>query len=70
MATKEKLQEHVKTARSKVDEARKKAGNDKYNSDLRAARKKLKRLARKVGKIAYMEKKKEEKSKKKKGGES
>ena len=69
MATKEQLQTHIATTKTKLDEAQKKAGGAKYDSAVREIQKKYKRLTRKVGKIVYMEKKKEEKGKKKKGGE-
>ena len=70
MATMEKLKEHIKKAGTQVEEAKKKAGGNAQDTNLRAARKKYKRLTRKVGKIVYMEKKKAEKAEKKKGGES
>ncbi len=69
MATKEQLQTHITTTKTKLGEAQKKAGDAKYDSAVREIQKKYKRLTRKVGKIVYMEKKKEEKAKKKKGGE-
>ncbi len=69
MATLEQLKTHISTSKTKLEEAQKKAGDAKYDSDVRKIKKKYKRLTRKVGKIVYMEKKKEEKGKKKKGGE-
>jgi hypothetical protein len=71
MATMEQLKAHISTTKTKLDEAQKKAGDAKYDPDVRKVQKKYKRLTRKVGKIVYMEKKKEEKGKKKKtsGGE-
>jgi len=69
MATLEQLKTHISKAKEKTDAAEKKAGDNKYDSELRKTRKKFKRLSRKVSKIVYMEKKKEEKKKKKKGGE-
>ncbi len=69
MATLEQLKTHVSNAKEKTVEAKKKAGDNKYDSEFRAARKKEKRLSRKVSAIGYVEKMKEEKKKKKKGGE-
>ena len=71
MATMEQLKAHISTTKTKLDEAQKKAGDAKYDPDVRKVQKKNNRLTRKVGKIVYMEKKKEEKGKKKKtsGGE-
>lgn len=69
MATLEQLKTHISTTSTKLVEAKKKAGDSKYNLEVRKIRKKVKRLSRKAGKIVYMEKKKEEKAKKKKGGE-
>ena len=68
MATMEQLKTHISTTKTKLDEIQKKAGDAKYNADVRKIQKKYKRLTRKAGKIVYMEKKKEEKRKKKKGG--
>lgn len=69
MATLEQLKTHISTTQTKLEEAQKKAGEAKYDLDVRKIKKKYKRLTRKVGKIVYMEKKKKEKGKKKKGGE-
>ncbi|TDJ51124.1 MAG: hypothetical protein E2O42_08470 [Nitrospina sp.] len=69
MATLEQLKTHISTTQTKLEEAQKKAGDAKYDLDVRKIRKKYKRLTRKAGKIVYMEKKKNEKGKKKKGGE-
>ncbi len=69
MATLEQLKTHISTTQTKLEEAQKKAGDAKYDPDVRQIKKKYKRLTRKVGKIVYMEKKKKEKGKKKKGGE-
>lgn len=69
MATLEQLKTHISTTQTKLEEAQKKAGEAKYDLDVRKIKKKYKRLTRKVGKIVYMEKKKNEKGKKKKGGE-
>ena len=69
MATLEQLKTHISKTKTQLDEARKKAGDAKYDPEVRKAQKKYKRLTRKAGKIVYMEKKKEEKAKKKKGGE-
>lgn len=69
MATLEQLKTHISTTQTKLDEAQKKAGEAKYDLDVRKIKKKYKRLTRKAGKIVYMEKKKNEKGKKKKGGE-
>lgn len=69
MATLEQLKTHISSAKEKTAAAEKKAGSNKYDADLRAARKKEKRLSRKASKIVYVEKMKEEKKKKKKGGE-
>ena len=69
MATLEQLKTHISTTQTKLEEAQKKAGDAKYDLDVRKIKKKYKRLTRKVGKIVYMEKKKKEKGKKKKGGE-
>lgn len=69
MATLEQLKTHISTTQTKLDEAQKKAGEAKYDLDVRKIKKKYKRLTRKVGKIVYMEKIKKEKGKKKKGGE-
>lgn len=69
MATLEQLKTHISTTQTKLEEAQKKAGDAKYDLDVRKIRKKYKRLTRKAGKIVYMEKKKKEKGKKKKGGE-
>lgn len=66
MATKEQLKGHIEKAKSQKEEARKKAGDNKYDPELRRAKKKFKRLTRKTAKIEYMEKKLAEKSKKKK----
>lgn len=66
MATLEQLKTHISTTKTKLDEARKKAGDAKYDPETRKIQKKYKRLTRKAGKIVYMEKKKEEKAKKKK----
>ncbi len=66
MATLEKLKEHIKKSGEKLTEIKKNVGENKYDSELRKIRKHYKRLTRKVGKIAYMEKKKEEKVQKKK----
>ena len=68
MATMEQLKTHISKTKTKVDEAQKKAGDAKYDPEVRKIQKKYKRLTRKAGKIVYMEKKKEEKAKKKKGG--
>ena len=68
MATMEQLKTHISTTKTKLDEVQKKAGDAKYDPDVRKVQKKYKRLTRKVGKIVYMEKKKEEKAKKKKSG--
>ena len=71
MATLEQLKGHIEKARTQTDEAAKKAGDNKYDANLRKTKKKFKRLSRKAGKIVYMEKMKVEKSKKKKeGGDS
>ncbi len=69
MATLEQLKTHISTTQTKLEEAQKKAGDAKYDLDVRKIKKKYKRLTRKAGKIVYMEKKKNEKGKKKKGGE-
>lgn len=69
MATLEQLKTHISTTQTKLEEAQKKAGDAKYDPDVRQIKKKYKRLTRKAGKIVYMEKKKKEKGKKKKGGE-
>lgn len=69
MATLEQLKTHISTTQTKLEEAQKKAGEAKYDLDVRKIKKKYKRLTRKAGKIVYMEKKKKEKGKKKKGGE-
>jgi hypothetical protein len=69
MATMEQLKTHISKTKTKLGEAQKKAGDAKYDPDVRKIQKRYKRLTRKVGKIVYMEKKKEEKGKKKKGGE-
>ena len=69
MATFEQLKTHISTTQTKLEEAQKKAGDAKYDSDVRKIKKKYKRLTRKAGKIVYMEEKKKEKGKKKKGGE-
>lgn len=69
MATLEQLKTHISTTQTKLEEAQKKAGEAKYDLDVRKIKKKYKRLTRKAGKIVYMEKKKNEKGKKKKGGE-
>ncbi|MCH8931581.1 MAG: hypothetical protein IH923_00755 [Nitrospinae bacterium] len=69
MATLEQLKTHISTTQTKLEEAQKKAGDAKYDLDVRKIKKKYKRLTRKAGKIVYMEKKKKEKGKKKKGGE-
>ena len=71
MATLNQLKTHIATTKTKLEEAQKKAGDTKYDPDVRKVQKKFKRLTRKAGKIVYMEKKKEEKAKKKKtsGGE-
>ena len=68
MATMEQLKTHISTTKTKLDEAQKKAGDAKYDPDVRKVQKKYKRLTRRVGKIVFMEKKKAEKAKKKKGG--
>ncbi|MCA9484975.1 MAG: hypothetical protein KC553_14685 [Nitrospina sp.] len=68
MATLEQLKTHIAGAKEKAVAAKEKAGNHKYDTALRSARKKVKRLSRKASKIVYMEKMKEEKKKKKKGG--
>ena len=68
MATMEQLKTHISTTKTKLDEAEKKAGDTKYDPDVRKVQKKYKRLTRRVGKIVFMEKKKAEKAKKKKGG--
>ncbi len=68
MATLEQLKGHIDKAKSKVDEAVKSAGDNKYDANVRKTKKKFKRLSRKAGKIVYMEKMKAEKSKKKKEG--
>ncbi len=69
MVTLEQLKTHISTIKPKLEEAQKKAGDAKYDPDVRQIKKKYKRLTRKAGKIVYMEKKKKEKGKKKKGGE-
>ena len=71
MATMEQLKTHISNTKTKLDKAQEKAGDAKYDPDVRKIQKRYKRLTRKVGKIVYMEKKKEEKAKKKKtsGGE-
>ncbi len=68
MATMEQLKTHISTTKTKLDGVQKKAGDTKYDPDVRKVQKKYKRLTRKVGKIVYMEKKKAENAKKKKGG--
>ena len=68
MATMEQLKTHISTTKTKLDDAQKKAGDTKYDPDVRKVHKKYKRLTRRVGKIVFMEKKKAEKAKKKKGG--
>ena len=71
MATKEKLKTHLDKAKEQLKEISKKSGNAKQNPDVRKKKKKVKRLARKVAKITYMEKKLAEKGskvKKEKGG--
>ncbi len=68
MATMEQLKTHISTTKTKLDDAQKKAGDTKYDPDVRKVQKKYKRLTRRVGKIVFMEKKKAEKAKKKKGG--
>ncbi|MGP0566522.1 MULTISPECIES: hypothetical protein [unclassified Nitrospina] len=68
MATKEQLKGHIDKAKSAKEEAKKKAGDNKYDSNLRQSKKKFKRLTRKVAKIDYREKMLAEKGKKKKEG--
>ncbi|MBI4382412.1 MAG: hypothetical protein HY579_00075 [Nitrospinae bacterium] len=69
MVTKEKLTQHLQKAKQKLAET-KKGKESKYDPEIRKQKKKVKRLARKTGKIVYMEKKLAEKqTKKKKGGE-
>ncbi len=69
MATLEQLKTHISTTQTKLEEAQKKAGDAKYDPDVRQIKKKYKRLTRKVGKIVYMEKTKKAQGKKKKGVE-
>ena len=71
MATAEKLKTHLSKAKEQLTELNKKAGSEKHNPEVRKKKKKTKRLARKISKISYMEKKLAEKSAKKKkaGGE-
>lgn len=66
MATKEQLKGHIEKAKTKKQEVQKKAVDNKYDPELRRAKKKVKRLTRKTAKIEYKEKKLEEKRKKKK----
>ncbi len=68
MATLDQLKTHISTTKSKLEEVLKKAGDTKYDTDVRKVQKKFKRLTRKAGKIVYMDKKKEEKAKRKKTG--
>lgn len=70
MATVEKLKVHISKAKKDLAEIVKKAENPKLSHEVRKKKKKVKRLSRKVSKIAYMEKKLAEKgTKKKKAGE-
>ncbi len=70
MATVEKLKTHISKAKQDLAEIVKKAENPKLSLEVRKKKKKVKRLSRKVSKIAYMEKKLAEKgTKKKKAGE-
>ncbi len=70
MATVEKLKTHISKAKKDLAEIVKKAENPKLSLEVRKKKKKVKRLSRKVSKIAYMEKKLAEKgTKKKKAGE-
>lgn len=70
MATVEKLKAHISKAKKDLAEIVKKAENPKLSLEVRKKKKKVKRLSRKVSKIAYIEKKLAEKgAKKKKAGE-
>ena len=66
MPTLEKLKEHVSQTKTKVKEAAQKAGDFKYDPDLRKTRKKYKRLSRKAAKLIFFEKNAELKKKPKK----
>ena len=65
MVTQEKLKEFITKAKTVSDEAVKKAGDNKYDLEVRKAKKKFKRLTRKNFKIEYGKKKAAEKGKKK-----
>ncbi len=56
MATIEKLKDHVKKSRSALDEGLKKAEDAKKSPEVRALKKKVKRLTRKVSKLVKYEK--------------
>ena len=64
MATLEQLKTHISTTKTKLDEAQKKAGDTKYDPDVRKAQKKYKRLTRKAGKDRLYGKEKRGKSEK------
>lgn len=66
MVTLDKLPSHIKTAKAKLDEAAKKAGDSKNDLTVRALKKKVKRLVRKSAKMQYVIKKAEEKKQPKK----
>lgn len=68
MPTLDQLKTHISSAKEKTAAALKSAGDNKYDSALRKAKKKMKRLSRKASKMVYAEKMLEEKKKKKKGG--
>ncbi|MFQ5715623.1 MAG: hypothetical protein ACE5GQ_00820 [Nitrospinales bacterium] len=66
MVTLDKLPAHIKTARKKMAEAAKKVEDPEKNPDVRALKKKVKRLVRKAAKMEYAVKKAEENKKSKK----
>lgn len=66
MVTQEKLQEHIKNAKTKLSEKTKVAG-DAPGPEVKALKKKVRRLARKSAKMKYAQKKADEKRQSKKG---
>ncbi len=56
MATKEQIAKHIDKSKEKLAEAKKNAGENKYDLAVRKQKKKTKRLTRKVAKISNDEK--------------
>ncbi|MFQ5674188.1 MAG: hypothetical protein ACE5G9_13985 [Nitrospinales bacterium] len=66
MVTQEQMAGHIKKAKDKLAKATEKAEDPKKDTNIRALRKKVKRLVRKTAKMEYAKKKAAEKQKSKK----